>query len=124
MCLHAMLYVEWYSAHLARAVDGIMFLCINTFLMFSVVNMLAMFLNFAALMFLQSIDNVALRVCSDGYWTRSLQECAQDVQEMKFAFRQGHNKSGCLRGRTSIFWVMAVYAVLVGFWVKVHIIDP
>ncbi|KAL7536971.1 hypothetical protein ACHAXR_007513 [Thalassiosira sp. AJA248-18] len=100
-----------------------MFLYINTSLMLQVVNMLAMFLNFAALMFLQTIDNVALKVCVDGYWSRSLQECAQDVEEMKFAFRR-KSRIGCLEGRTTILWVSAAYAILVGFWVKVHFFDP
>lgn len=113
---------KWYSAHLARALDGVMFLFINTFLMLKAVNMLAIFLNFAALMFLQAIDNVALKVCQDGYWTRSLQECAEDVVELKFAFKQKFT-FGCLKGRTTILWVAATYAIMVGFWVKVHFID-
>lgn len=124
---HANAYIwKWYTAHFARAADGIMFLYINTFLMLQVVNMLAMFLNFAALMFFFSIDNVALKLCTDGYWTRSLQECASDVEEMRFAFRQKH-KVGCLGflgGRASILGVSAAYVILVGFWVKVHFIDP
>lgn len=112
---------EWYSAHLARFADGAMFLFINTVLMLHAVNMLAIFLNFSALMFLQSIDNVALKTCVDGFWSRPLQECAEDVVELKFAFRQKY-VLGCLRGRTTILWVTAVYAILVGFWVNVHFI--
>lgn len=86
-----------------------MFLFINTVVMLLVIeDVLQLFLNFAALMFLQCIDNVALQgeyywtlsnlspkslfahilwyfisVCLDGLWTRSLQEAAQDVVDMK-----------------------------------------
>ena len=85
------------------------------------VNLLSIFLNFAALMFLQQIDNVALQVCSDGYWTRSLQEAAEDVQQMRFAFRQQY-KLVCLGGREWILWAGAAYVVVLGCWVKVHFI--
>jgi hypothetical protein len=37
-----------------------MFLYINTYLMLMATNLLSIFLNFAALMFLQTIDNIAL----------------------------------------------------------------
>ena len=113
--------VEYYTAHTLRALDGLIFLYINTYLMLQAINMLSIFLNFSALMFLQTIDNVALKVCLDGYWTRSLQESAQDVVELKFAFRQKYALH-CLHGRASILWVMATYVILVGFWVKVHFI--
>ena len=113
---------EYYLAHSLRALDGLMFLGINASLMLNSANLLSIFLNFAALMFLQTIDNIALKVCLDGYWTRSLQECAQDVVDMRIAFKQKY-KLQCLRGRTSVLWVGCAYIVLVFFWVKVHYID-
>lgn len=113
---------EYHTANVFRAVDGLLFLAVNTSLMLSAVNLFVIFLNFAALMFLQTIDNVALKVCIDGYWTRSLQECAQDVVDMKIAFKQNYRLS-CMRGRTTILWVSAAYVILVGFWAKTHFID-
>mgnify|MGYP000198975619 CR=1 FL=1 len=100
---------KYVVAHIARFCDGSMFLFINTVVMLLVIeDVLQLFLNFAALMFLQCIDNVALQgeyywtlsnlspkslfahilwyfisVCLDGLWTRSLQEAAQDVVDMK-----------------------------------------
>ena len=71
--------------------------------MLHTINMMSIFLNFAALMFLQTVDNVALKVCLDGYWTRTLQVCARDVVEMKFAFRRS-DAIGCLRGRASVLF--------------------
>ncbi|KAL9181998.1 hypothetical protein ACHAXT_012341, partial [Thalassiosira profunda] len=56
---------KWYTANSARFADGVLFLFTNTYLMLVTVNLLSIFLNFAALMFLQQIDNVALQVCSD-----------------------------------------------------------
>jgi len=113
---------KYHAAHSARALDGLMFLYINVYLMLSSVNLLSIFLNFSALMFLQQIDNIALKLCLDGYWTRSLQECARDTVELKIAFKQNYAIS-CLRGRTTILWVSAAYVILLGFWVKVHFID-
>jgi len=140
-------FQEYHAAHSARALDGLMFLYINVYLMLSSVNLLSIFLNFSALMFLQQIDNIALKLCLDGYWTRvscmcylfgclsimythahsyftiqSLQECARDTVELKIAFKQNYAIS-CLRGRTTILWVSAAYVILLGFWVKVHFID-
>ena len=63
-------FQEYHAAHSARALDGLMFLYINVYLMLSSVNLLSIFLNFSALMFLQQIDNIALKLCLDGYWTR------------------------------------------------------
>lgn len=78
-------------------------------------DVLSLFLNFAALMFLQTIDNIALQVCLDGYWTRPLQEAAQDVVDMKFAYRH-HYVHQCMQ--TS--FVVVVWAAMVTVWANVH----
>ena len=69
-------------------------------------------------MFLQTIDNIALQVCLDGYWTKSLQEAAKDVVEMKFAYRHQYVHS-CLQ--TS--FVVVVWAALLAIWAHVHYIQ-
>lgn len=54
--------LKYIVAHIARFCDGSMFLFINTVVMLLVrKDVLQLFLNFAALMFLQCIDNVALQ---------------------------------------------------------------
>ena len=76
------------ASQFARFFDGAVFLTINVGVMLAqTTDVLGLLLNFAALMFLSDIDNVALRVCLDGYWTQSLQETAQDVVDMKFAYK-------------------------------------
>merc|ERR1712194_67624 len=77
----------------ARFLDGVIFLTINIGVMLTQqTDVLGLFLNFAALMFLSDIDNVALKVCLDGYWTQALQDTAQDVVDMKVAYKntEGH----------------------------------
>lgn len=60
-------------------VDGLSFLFVNTTLLLQATDILGMFLNFAALQFLQSIDNVALDLAKDGYLSDSLEEVASAV---------------------------------------------
>ena len=74
-----------------------------------------LFLNFAALMFLQTIDNIALQICLDGYCTRSLKEAAQDVVDMKFAYRH-HYVHNCMQGS----FLVVVWAAMIGIWIRVH----
>ena len=65
--------------------------------------------------FLQTIDNIALQVCLDGYWTRSLMESAQDVIDMKFAVRH-HYTHNCMQ----TFFVVLIWCGLVAVWANVH----
>ena len=100
-----------------RLVDGMFFLFINTMVMLQTNDVLQIFLNFAALQFLRTIDNVAVQVCLDGYWTKALQETAQDVVDMKLANR--HSRKHQLL-QTSFGVVL--YAVLLFLWAWVHFI--
>ena len=107
---------KYVVAHTARLFDGLMFLFINIAVMLLQQNdVLGLFLNFAALMFLQEIDNIALKVCLDGYWTRSLQEAAQDVVDMKFAIRHHYNHT-CLQ----TCFVVVVWTLLMLIWANSH----
>ena len=65
--------------------------------------------------FLQTIDNIALQVCLDGYWTRSLMDLAQDVVDMKFAVRH-HYTHHCMQ----TFFVVLIWSGLVAIWGCVH----
>lgn len=108
--------IEFIIAHTARLIDGLMFLVINTCVMLlQKKDVLGLFLNFAALMFLQEIDNIALKVCLDGYWTRSLEEAAQDVVDMKFAKRH-HYTHKCMK----TFFVVLVWSGMLFVWGNVH----
>ena len=54
-----------------RMLNGVMWLLIITTLMMYRVNVLNMFLNFAALQFLQDVDDVAYKMAKNGYLTGS-----------------------------------------------------
>eukprot|EP00580_Thalassiosira_gravida_P015655 CAMPEP_0201665448 /NCGR_PEP_ID=MMETSP0494-20130426/6592_1 /ASSEMBLY_ACC=CAM_ASM_000839 /TAXON_ID=420259 /ORGANISM="Thalassiosira gravida, Strain GMp14c1" /LENGTH=530 /DNA_ID=CAMNT_0048144405 /DNA_START=141 /DNA_END=1730 /DNA_ORIENTATION=+ len=80
---------KFHVANLMRFLDGIAFLFINTTLLLQATQVLSAFLNFAALQFLSSIDNVALHLARDGYLTESLEQVAGDVLLMKLP--KNHN---------------------------------
>jgi len=80
---------KFHVANLMRFLDGFAFLFINTVLLLQAVEVLTAFLNFAALQFLSSIDNVALHLARDGYLTESLERVAGDVLLMKLP--KNHN---------------------------------
>ena len=104
---------------MTRFADGFLFLIINTAVMLlQKDDVLALFLNFAALQFLQSIDNIALDVCLNGYWTRSLQEAAQDVVDCKFAYRHSWSHS-CMQ---TSFFVLA-FCIMLILWADMHFIN-
>lgn len=127
LCCHVVLiyshcfiiHAEYIIAAVTRFADGFLFLIINTAVMLlQKDDVLALFLNFAALQFLQSIDNIALDVCLNGYWTRSLQEAAQDVVDCKFAYRHTWSHS-CMQ---TSFFVLA-FCIMLILWADMHFIN-
>ena len=74
---------KYHFANFMRFIDGLAFLFINTTLLLQATQVLSAFLNFAALQFLSSIDNVALHLARDGYLSESLETVAGDVLLMK-----------------------------------------
>mmetsp|Transcript_29169 Transcript_29169/g.70374 ORF Transcript_29169/g.70374 Transcript_29169/m.70374 type:complete len:544 (+) Transcript_29169:258-1889(+) len=82
---------KYHISNVMRFIDGIAFLFINTTLMLQATQVLGAFLNFAALQFLSSIDNVALHLARDGYLSESLEQVAGDVLLMKLP--KNHNDS-------------------------------
>jgi Ca2+-binding EF-hand superfamily protein len=74
---------KFHMGNMFRLLDGLSFLFINTTLLLQATDILGMFLNFAALQFLQSIDNVALDLAKDGYLSEQLEDVANKVAFMK-----------------------------------------
>jgi hypothetical protein len=70
---------KYHVSNMARLSDGLSFLLVNTTVMFQQVDVLNMFLCFAALQFLQSLDNVALELVRKGTLSEMLQSVAMDV---------------------------------------------
>ena len=50
-----------------------------------------LFLNFAALEFLQTIDDMAFKLAQEGFFTPTLEDWANHVEEMKLPKRKGSN---------------------------------
>jgi len=70
-------------SNLCRGFDGLYCLGINFIVLLQASDVLSLFLNFAALQFLQTIDNVALHLAADGYLAERLEVVADNVATTK-----------------------------------------
>lgn len=102
---------KFHMANTMRFLDGVSFLFINTTLLLQATNVLGAFLNFAALQFLSSIDNVALHLARNGYLTESLEEVAKDVLLMSLP----RNHNDCMQVMDSFMFVL-LNIVMVAAW--------
>jgi Ca2+-binding EF-hand superfamily protein len=104
---------KYHLGNLFRFTDGLSFLFINTSLMLQATDILGMFLNFAALQFLNSIDNVALNLAKNGYLSENLQDVASKVELMKLP----RNNSDTLQVLDSVMMVVT-FVILEAIWIK------
>jgi len=95
-----------------RAIDGAYSLCVNFVVLMSATQVMGLFLNFAALQFLQTIDNIALELAADGYLTSRLEEVALQV---KLAELPKRSEGNWLRLLDTVLFVATVL-ILIGFW--------
>jgi len=105
---------KYHAANMMRLIDGLSFLFINTTLLLQATGILGMFLNFAALQFLQTIDNIALQLAADGYLSDKLEDVADSVGVMKLP----RNDNECLQVLDSIF-LFITFLLLVIAWALV-----
>jgi len=105
---------KYHTANMMRMIDGLSFLFINTTLLLQATGILGMFLNFAALGFLQTIDNIALKLAANGYLSDKLEEVADSVRVMKLP----RNSNECLQVMDSVFMFL-VFLILVVAWALV-----
>jgi hypothetical protein len=105
---------KYHASNMARLSDGLSFLLVNATVMFQQVDVLNMFLCFAALQFLQSIDNVALELARKGYLSEMLQSAAKDVEFMKLP--RNHNPTLQLLDTVGM---IVTFLVLVSSWLAV-----
>lgn len=82
---------KYYLSTFLRGADGLYSLCINFSVLLLSTTVRDLFLNFAALEFLQSIDNTAVTLAKEGFLTPSLEEWACKVEEMKMPKRDPNN---------------------------------
>lgn len=108
---------KYHSCNILRLVDGCLFLFINTGVLLQAVDCLNMFLSFAALMFLQTIDNIGLHLARQGYLTESLEETAKDVLLMKLP--KNHSSKLQILDSALLF---STYVVLVVAWLLVCVV--
>ena len=102
---------KYHLGNLFRFLDGLTFLMINTTLLLQATDILGMFLNFAALQFLQSIDNVALGLAKDGYLSEPLEDVASKVELMKLP----RNNNDRLQMLDSCL-MLVTFVILVAAW--------
>jgi len=67
---------KWEMSKFLRFVDGMVSLAVNILVLFQATDILGIFLNFAALQFIQSIDNLAHFLATDGYLNKRMQTIA------------------------------------------------
>lgn len=108
---------KYYLANTLRGIDGTFSLFINFTLLLSANTARALFLNFAALQFLQSIDNMALTLAKEGFFTPTLEEMACKVQEMQLPRR---DEASLITNLDSIFFISTFENLLVAwFMIKI-----
>lgn len=74
---------KFHVANFCRGIDGVYSLVVNFLILVKGDNKASVFLNFAALQFLQTIDNIALKLAEDGFLTERLEEVAKNVQKAR-----------------------------------------
>ena len=82
---------KYHLSNTLRGIDGMYSLCINFGVMLMADNAAGLFLNFAALEFLQNIDNMGCKMAKQGFFTPTLEQWACKVEEMKLPKRSEGN---------------------------------
>jgi hypothetical protein len=100
-----------------RAVDGCYSLLVNFAVLLTAENVLSVFLNFAALQFIQTIDNLSLDLATQGYLGDGLEAAAGASNEVKL--KRNHNEF--LRSLDSIIFVSLVLLLFLG-WAIFHFV--
>jgi len=82
---------KYYLANSLRGIDGMYSLCINFIVLLLARTVKGLFLNFAALEFLQNIDNMAFKYAMEGFMTPHLEHWACKVEEIRMPKRDNTN---------------------------------
>mmetsp|Transcript_7170 Transcript_7170/g.13369 ORF Transcript_7170/g.13369 Transcript_7170/m.13369 type:complete len:225 (-) Transcript_7170:730-1404(-) len=110
--------LKYWIAHTYRALDVLFWLPIITSLMLYAVDVLEMFLNFAALQFLQCVDNSAYEMAKGSYLTSALEfvgiEVSTTTLPSKRSSRKDHLDSVIL---------VAILLIMVIAWALVIFLD-
>eukprot|EP01083_Nonionella_stella_P230600 814976_1 len=110
--------VKFWITNTLRGIDGLIWLFIITSLMIYAYDILSMFLNFAALQFLQSIDNAAYEMAKQGYLSSTFEKVTMDVANAKMkALRD------TWRDYTDSIILAVLFVLVVLAWAVVHFYD-
>jgi hypothetical protein len=112
---------EWKFAlsFLLRFMDGLYSLIVNFVLLLVTDEVLSLFLNFAALQFLQSIDDVAFELAANGYLGDNMEDTCNLVRQCKLPRRVGDQFTNSL---DSILF-LTTYAVMVSIYIWVIVAE-
>ena len=109
-------YVKWRLQVALRLADGLYSLLINFAVLLRTKEVLALFLNFAALGFLQSLDDIAFSLAIAGYMTADVEDLAKHVHETSLPKRM--NASLAVSFLDTVLFVLT-YGALCGVYLVV-----
>jgi len=107
--------LKFFIANALRALDGMTWLFIIASLMLYAVDILELFLNFAALQFLQSVDNAAYDMAKGGYLFWGCELMATNVSMTTLP-----TKRGSWREYIDTIMLITIILVLVMFWAVIN----
>ncbi|CAJ1963697.1 unnamed protein product [Cylindrotheca closterium] len=102
-----------------RLMDGLFSLTINFVLIMTTETVLGIFLNFAALHFLQGIDDVAFQMAHEGFLGDRMEYRCQEVQQTKMKRRVGDAFTNAL---DSVLFLLTYFCML-GVWTYVYLFE-
>ena len=73
---------KWICSNLARFLDGVLAIIVSFILIVQSSDVLELFMNFAALAFIQEISSIAFLLVNHGYIFESLQKDTEDVKKV------------------------------------------
>ena len=98
-----------------RLLDGVYSLTVNFSLILTTETVLGIFLNFAALHFLQSIDDIAFELASEGFFGDRMETRCAVVKQTKMSRRVGDTFTNSLD--TVLF--MLTYSAMLSVWIYI-----
>lgn len=110
--------LKYIIANTLRLVDGLTWLFIISTLTFHSVDVLNMYLNFAALQFLQCVDNAAYEMGQKGYFTAAVANVTKDISNISLP-----SKRGTWQEYLDTFVLLVVFSLLILYWSLKNFLD-
>jgi len=109
---------KWIIGCILRFIDGFLSLGVNFYVMLSTDDVLSVFLNFAALHFLQGIDDVFFDLVKKGFCGDVMENMTDVCGQVKFPRRVSSH--GCVREIDSILWGLTLSICLTVYGVATY----